>query len=48
MHQGYTRIDSACGHGLFISGPSKTADVERCRVVGAHGAQAPTCYLVED
>ncbi|MCL1142437.1 LutC/YkgG family protein [Shewanella gaetbuli] len=32
--------------GVFISGPSKTADIEQALVVGAHGACTLTIYLV--
>lgn len=32
--------------GVFISGPSKTADIEQCLVVGAHGAMSLTVFLI--
>ncbi|WP_117882382.1 LutC/YkgG family protein [Aureibaculum luteum] len=32
--------------GVFISGPSKTADIEQCLVIGAQGAMSLTILLV--
>ena len=34
------------GFGVFISGPSKTADIEQALVIGAHGARSCTLFLV--
>ena len=31
--------------GVFISGPSKTADIEQALVLGAHGARTMTVYI---
>lgn len=47
MHQAYDRIRfERLGFGTFISGPSKTADIEQSLVVGAHGARSCTLFLV--
>lgn len=47
MHEAYPQIDlKACGFGVFIAGPSKTADIEQSLVIGAHGPRSLTVYLV--
>ncbi|RYF87556.1 MAG: lactate utilization protein B/C, partial [Chitinophagaceae bacterium] len=47
MHEAYRTLDVAKeGYGLFLAGPSKTADIEQSLVIGAHGARSTTVYLV--
>ncbi|WP_310379960.1 LUD domain-containing protein [Flavobacterium sp.] len=48
MHHAYKKIDiSKEGFGIFIAGPSKTADIEQSLVIGAHGARTATIYVLE-
>ena len=47
LHDAYARLRlGARGFGLFIAGPSKTADIEQALVIGAHGARSATIVLV--
>lgn len=47
MHQAYARAKVPTpGFGLFLSGPSKTADIEQSLVIGAHGCRELQVYLV--
>jgi L-lactate dehydrogenase complex protein LldG len=47
MHDAYKIIaNRERSFGLFLSGPSKTADIEQCLVIGAQGAMSLTVVLV--
>jgi L-lactate dehydrogenase complex protein LldG len=48
MHEAYQQLNvSAEGFGVFIAGPSKTADIEQNLVIGAHGARSLRVYIIE-
>ncbi len=49
MHQAYQRIGAAGDpprYGVFVSGPSKTADIEQSLVIGAHGARSLMVFIL--
>lgn len=49
MHEAYGRIQVGNNtFGAFVSGPSKTADIEQSLVIGAHGARSLTVFAVDD
>ena len=46
LHDAYERINvRANSFGTFVSGPSKTADIEQALVVGAHGPKELTLII---
>ena len=47
LHDAYDRIRiDEDGFGIFIAGPSKTADIEQSLVIGAHGPRSLRVYLI--
>jgi L-lactate dehydrogenase complex protein LldG len=47
MHQAYDLIaNTNYGFGVFIAGPSKTADIEQSLVLGAHGPKTMTVFIM--
>lgn len=46
LHHAYALVDTAAeGFGMFLAGPSKTADIEQSLVIGAHGAKGLVVYI---
>ncbi len=49
MHQAYERLTiGSAPFGCFVSGPSKTADIEQSLVIGAHGARSLVVFMVDN
>ncbi len=48
MHQAYERLElGGAEFGVFIAGPSKTADIEQSLVIGAHGPRSLTVFCID-
>ncbi len=48
MHEAYAQIKMTdYGYGCFISGPSKTADIEQALVMGAQAARGVTIVITD-
>jgi len=49
MHDAYSTIGiTTQGFGAFITGPSKTADIEQSLIIGAHGPRSMSLFLLEE
>lgn len=48
MHSAYQKVQAMGQYdfGVFIAGPSKTADIEQSLVLGAHGPKTMTVFLL--
>lgn len=48
MHQAYSVMGKQNpDYGVFIAGPSKTADIEQSLVIGAHGPRSLQVFILE-
>lgn len=48
LHEAYERISfEDSGYGVFVSGPSKTADIEQTLVIGAHGPKSGYVIFID-
>lgn len=46
LHDAYKILTVEEGFSCFISGPSKTADIEQSLVIGAHGARSHHLFII--
>jgi L-lactate dehydrogenase complex protein LldG len=47
LHAAYARLGRrAARYGVFVAGPSKTADIEQALVIGAHGPRSCTVLVI--
>jgi len=48
MHEAYQKIPQRmASFGLFLAGPSKTADIEQSLVIGAHGCRELQVFILQ-
>lgn len=49
MHEAYVKMEEEHhSFGVFIAGPSKTADIEQSLVIGAHGAKTFHVFIISN
>jgi L-lactate dehydrogenase complex protein LldG len=53
LNDGFNRLKKQCGNSLpsmvsTITGPSRTADIEKTLVLGAHGPKELFVFLIDD